>query len=260
MKHKRLDIRNSVLVVDEEPEICKTLKKLFEKKWYEVSYVTTGKEAIKKIKKRKFNIALLDVNLPDIEGTKLIPILKKVHPGIKIVMMAGDATKENTISALNNGASYYFEKPFNIEKLLTKTDELIEEQRGSSFQRILEESARLGMVDTGMPLPFKIRKAIEYIEENYMDPDLCLGDIALAVGMHPNSFSSVWNKSKKTNIKDFINDIRIAKAKRLLVKTTRYTFQIASKVGLSSSNFGRVFKAKTGFAPTRYRERKYVRE
>ncbi|MFA5033199.1 MAG: DNA-binding response regulator [bacterium] len=259
MKHRRLDIRKSVLVVDEEPEICKTLKKLLEKKWYEVSYVTTGKEAVKKVKKRKFNVALLDVNLPDIEGTKLIPIFKKAHPGIKIVMMAGDATKENTMSALNNGASYYFEKPFNVEKLLTKTDELIEEQRGSSFQSILEESARLGMVDTGKLLPCKVRKAIEYIGENYMNPDLCLGDIALVVGMHPNSFSSMWNKSKRTNIKEFINRVRVANAKKLLIKTNGYASQIAMQVGLSAGYFCRVFKAKTGLAPTRYRERKYGR-
>jgi YesN/AraC family two-component response regulator len=250
--------KNSILVVDDEPGICKTLKMLFEKKWYEVSYALTGKEAVRTLKKRKFNVALLDIKLPDMEGKKLIPIFKKIHPDIKIVMMTGHSTKDNTIKSLNAGASYYFEKPFNVEELLTKTNELIEQQNKNSFQAILQEAAKLDMKKSGnafpQDFPFKIQKAIKYIEKNYANPDLSLKEIASSVNMHPNSFSRLWSKSIKTNIPDFINDARIASAKKLLIETTEYTSQIAHKVGLSPFRFSRIFKEKTGISPTLHRE------
>ncbi|MDD5530983.1 MAG: response regulator [bacterium] len=259
-----METKNSVLVVDDEPGICKTLKMLFEKKWYEVNYVMTGKEAIKKIRKRKFNIALLDIKLPDMEGTKLISIFKKIHPDIKIVMITGHSTKANVIESLNSGVSYYFEKPFNIEELLTKTHELIEEQNKTSFQRILQEATKsknvhnmvkLDKQDVLLPqdLPFKIQKAIEYIEKNFRNPDLCSKKIASSVNLHPKRFSFLWNTTTKVSLPDFINDIRIENAKKSLIETTDYTSQIAHSVGFDSHNFNRVFKAKMGTSPIKYR-------
>ncbi|MDD5530982.1 MAG: response regulator [bacterium] len=260
-----METKNSVLVVDDELEICKMLKMLFEKKWYEVSYVMTGKEAIEKITKRKFNVALLDINLPDIEGTELIPIFKKVHPDIKIVMMTGQATKDNTMRALNNGASYYFEKPFNIDELLTKTQELVEQQNKTSSQTILQESARsMNVRDIANPdkqdvslapvLPFKIRKAIEYIEKNYTNPELSLKEIARSVGMQFKGFSFLWNKTTKIKIRGYINGLRIEKAKELLLDPTLYVAQIAYKTGLPKHHFCKVFKDKIGYSPTEYRK------
>jgi two-component system, response regulator YesN len=251
-----MDTKNSVLVVDDEQEICKMLKKFFEKKWYEVSYVLTGREAIEKVKKRKFNVALLDINLPDIDGTALIPILKKLHPGIKIVMITGDATRDNTIRALNNGASYYFEKPFKIEELLKKTNDLIEEQNEISFQKVLEESAKLDIAKPGRLLPFKIRRAIEYIENNYTNSNLCLNEIASAVSMRPNSFSSLWRETMEMETANFINGIRVEKAKSLLLESSFYISQVAYMVGLTPDYFCKVFKSKAGVSPVSYRKTK----
>jgi two-component system, response regulator YesN len=102
-------------------------------------------------------------------------------------------------------------------------------------------------------LPFKIRKAIKYIEKNYMNPDLCLKEIAKSVNMHPKSFSFLWNKWLEINMPDFINDIRITNAKRLLIRTADYTSQIAHKVGFNFYHFNRVFKVKIGIPPNQYR-------
>ncbi|MDD5528999.1 MAG: response regulator transcription factor [bacterium] len=253
--------KNSVSGADDEPVICKTLKMLSEKKWYEVSYVMTEKRATRKIKKRKINLALFNIKLPDMERTKLIHIFKKMYPDIKIVMMTGESTKDNATSVLNNGVSYYFAKPFNTEVVLIKENEPIEQQGETSFQGGVQEAAKfinvrdIAKSNNLFPeeLPLKIRKAIEYIEKNYTNPDLCLKEVAGSVNMHSNSFSYVWNKSVGKNITGFINDIRIAKAKELLIETTDYAFQIAYKVGFDFCNFNRVFKTKTGISPSKYR-------
>jgi two-component system, response regulator YesN len=102
-------------------------------------------------------------------------------------------------------------------------------------------------------VPFKLQKAIEYIEKNYMNPDLCLKEIAESVNMHPKSFSFLWNKCLEISMPDFINELRIRNAKKLLIKTTDYTFQIANKVGFNFCHFNRVFKVKIGIPPNQYR-------
>ncbi|MFA5033193.1 MAG: AraC family transcriptional regulator [bacterium] len=102
-------------------------------------------------------------------------------------------------------------------------------------------------------LPFKLQKAIKYTGKNYMDPDLCLKDIAESVHMHPKSFSFLWNKYVEISIPDFINELRIRNAKKLLIKTTDYSFEIARRVGYNSYHFNRVFKVKIGTSPNQYR-------
>ncbi|MFA5032469.1 MAG: DNA-binding response regulator [bacterium] len=250
---KKMEHNRSVLVVDDEPEFCKTLKMLFEKERYEVSYVLTGKEAIKKLEWKKFNVALLDIKLPDIEGTALIPVFKKIHPDIKIVMMTGHSTKENILHALNNGASYYFEKPFNIEELLTKIHALIEEQNKTSLNTKNTGESNTQEIALPQNLPFKVQKAVEYIKKNYANPDLGLKEIASSVTLNPKRFSFLWNTTTKVSLPDFINDIRTTNAKRLLLETTNYTSQIAHSVGFDFHNFNRVFKTKMGTSPLKYR-------
>ncbi|MFA5032740.1 MAG: DNA-binding response regulator [bacterium] len=242
--------KNSVLVVDDDPGTCKTLKMLFEKERYEVSYVLTGKEAIEKLEWKKFNVALLDIKLPDIKGTTLIPVFKKIHPDIKIVMMTGYSTKENILHALNNGASYYFEKPFKIEELLIKTHELIEEQNKTSLNTGESNTQEIALPQN---LPLKVRKAVKYIKKNYANPDLGLKEIAFSVNLNPKRFSFLWNTTTKVSLPDFINDIRTTNAKKLLLETTTYTSQIAHSVGFDFHNFNRVFKAKMGISPLKYR-------
>ncbi|MDD2890129.1 MAG: response regulator [bacterium] len=250
--------KNSVLVVDDESEICKMLKTFFEEEQYEVSYALTGKEAIKKFEKKKFNAVLLDINLPDIEGTELIPVFKEMHPDIEIVMITGHPTKENAIRALNNNASCYIEKPFDLNEVLTKVHKLIEQRSKTSFQGILQESAKSmnaeGRVKSDKLLPFKIRKAIKYIEKNYMNPDLRLQEIARFVGMQPNSFSNLWGKEMGIEMVNFINGIRIEKAKTLLLKSSFYVAQIAYKVGMTPDYFCKIFKSKVGASPLSYRK------
>ncbi|MDD2891067.1 MAG: response regulator [bacterium] len=259
-----MEYNGSILVVDDEPEICKTLKILFEKKWYEVSYALTGEEAIKKIKERKFNVALLDINLPDIEGTELISVFKRIYSQMEIVIITGHSTTNNAIRALNNGASYYFEKPFKLKEVLTKVHELVERQNKTSFQAILQklvtpmdtkDIVKLNKLNISLSqdLPFKIQKAIEYIEKNYTNQGLCLKEIAKSVSMHPKSFSFLWCKTVKIKTREYINNLRIAKAKELFLDPTLYVTQIAYKVGFSKQYFCKVFKDKVGYSSTEYR-------
>ena len=82
------------------------LKKILGEKGYKIETAGTGQEAIRKAEEKFFNLALLDIKLPDIEGTKLLATLKRLHPHIDVIIVTGYASLENTMQALNGGGVF----------------------------------------------------------------------------------------------------------------------------------------------------------
>jgi len=123
-----LDEKKSILIIDDDENICRTLSLILNKKGYHVETVNKGSKALEKIRERFFNITLIDIKLPDIEGIELISPLKKIQPGMELIMITGQGSMETAIGALNEGASSYITKPLNMEELLAKIKEIFEKQ------------------------------------------------------------------------------------------------------------------------------------
>jgi len=119
----------SILIVDDDEGTRESLSFIFKRKGYEIDTAGTGEEAIKKVKKRFFNVVLLDIKLPDMKGVELLAPLKVLHPDMVMIMMTAHASQETAISALNQGASFYFTKPLNMDEVLSILREVMEKQR-----------------------------------------------------------------------------------------------------------------------------------
>jgi len=127
----------SILVVEDDKAILKGLKGILQSEDYSVDTAETGKEALQKSKMRFFNLALLDIRLPDIEGTELLKIMHKNQPEMMKIMVTGYPSLENAVIALNQGADAYVIKPVNPEKLLDLIEEKLHEQ--SEAEKMTEE-------------------------------------------------------------------------------------------------------------------------
>jgi len=119
----------SILIVEDDTNIRETLNTILQQKRYDTDTAKTGQEAIKKSKTKFFNLALLDIKLPDMEGTKLLTTMHKDLPKMMKIMITGYPSLENAVEALNLGADAYIIKPVKPEKLLTLIEEKLEEQR-----------------------------------------------------------------------------------------------------------------------------------
>ena len=119
----------SILIVDDNESIRRTMSMILEKKCNTIDTAKTGEEAIEKAQERYFNIAILDIKLPDIEGVELIKPLKKVNPDIEIIVATGYASLETSMKALNEGAAYYIIKPINMDEMLLTIDRSLEKQK-----------------------------------------------------------------------------------------------------------------------------------
>ena len=136
-----MDRNIKVLIVDDDENIRNTMKAILEDEGYIVELASTGNEAVEKTEKTAYNIALLDIRLPDMEGVELLKLMKEATPRTRKIMVTGYPSMQNAITALNKSADAYLIKPVNVEKLLNTVKEqleLQEEERQFSEQKVAE--------------------------------------------------------------------------------------------------------------------------
>jgi DNA-binding NtrC family response regulator len=119
----------NVLVVDDDPKMRDMLSEILTNQGYYVTTCENGEQAIEKSLDELFNIALIDIHLPDMEGTELLIKLRKTEPPLIKIIITGNATLNNSIEAANKGVDAYIVKPFNPVKLIELLKEKLEEQK-----------------------------------------------------------------------------------------------------------------------------------
>lgn len=117
-----------ILVVDDEESIRKTMAAILQKNGYAVDTAQNGREAIEKSNASFYNLALIDIRLPDMEGTQLLTDMKETTPKMVKIIVTGYPSLQNAIAAVNNGADSYLLKPVNIDSLLATIQRHLKEQ------------------------------------------------------------------------------------------------------------------------------------
>jgi len=107
-----------ILVIDDEETIRKTLSLILSHAGYVVDTAENGKQAIEKAEANFYNLALVDVRLPDMDGTELLIAMRETTPKMVKIILTGYPGLQNAVKAINNGVDYYLIKPVNTDELL----------------------------------------------------------------------------------------------------------------------------------------------
>lgn len=118
-----------ILIIDDEEIIRKSLAAILEEQGYLVDTAENGQAAIEKSKTNPYNLALIDIRLPDMDGTELLTALKETTPKMAKIILTGYPSLENAIEAVNKGADGYIVKPFAMPKLLEMVKEHLKKQQ-----------------------------------------------------------------------------------------------------------------------------------
>lgn len=110
-------MKNRILVVDDERDICEMLQDVLELKDYAVNFATSGKQAVEIAKSSQFDLALVDVRMEGMDGVETARRLRAENPGIAIIIISGFAEDTQIDQALKEGALKAFLKPINIDTL-----------------------------------------------------------------------------------------------------------------------------------------------
>jgi DNA-binding response OmpR family regulator len=124
MEHKK-----KVLVVDDDESILKAFKRILSRNRYAVDTATTAEEALKKAESNRYDVILLDICLPDMEGTDLLQKLPRNSSEMVKIIITGHSDDEHGIKASDLGADDYLVKPVEPEELLTTIKERLEDLR-----------------------------------------------------------------------------------------------------------------------------------
>jgi len=118
-----------ILIIDDDESIRNTLSMILEHEGYKVDTAENGKLAIAKSSENFYNLALIDIRLPDMNGTDLLPSLKETTPKMVKVILTGYPALNNAVAAVNRGADAYLTKPVKTDELLSVIKEHLNRQR-----------------------------------------------------------------------------------------------------------------------------------
>jgi len=130
-----------ILIVDDDENIRKVLTAILEDEGFDIESVDTAKKAIERTKRKFYNLALIDIRLPDMEGIELLTRMRDTTPRMRKIIITGYPTIQNAIEALNRGADSYILKPFDMEKVLPLIREQLrkqEEEKKYSQDKVAE--------------------------------------------------------------------------------------------------------------------------
>jgi DNA-binding response OmpR family regulator len=119
-------ITQKILVVDDEKNICDSIKKILSRKGYSVDNTLNADEAVNKIKNNTYDLIITDLMMPKISGMELLQIVKEHYPELEIVVITGYASIDTAVEATKLGAADYLPKPFTPVELTETTRKALE--------------------------------------------------------------------------------------------------------------------------------------
>jgi DNA-binding NtrC family response regulator len=112
------DQKTTVLILDDEPIVCKRLKPALEKSGYEVESFTRSREAMHRLTERQFDVAITDLKMDGMDGMAFLTEVKKRYPETEVIVITGFATMETAKESYQKGVFDFVAKPFKLGEIL----------------------------------------------------------------------------------------------------------------------------------------------
>ena len=159
----------SLLIVDDENVVRDSLGKWFEEEGYSVDTANSAREALLKLPRQRWDLALLDIKMPGMDGLELHRKIREVDPEIIVIIMTGYAAVDTAVQALKDGAYDYIMKPFDPDDLAHVVAKALEHRRTREenlrLRETLEEAQAVEMVGQSQPMQ-RVLESIRTVAPN----------------------------------------------------------------------------------------------
>ncbi|MDE7016799.1 MAG: response regulator [Lachnospiraceae bacterium] len=251
-----------VAIIDDEPIIVEGLcKTMAWEKWdcQVTGFAYNGREGMEMIQKERPDIIISDINMPEMDGLKMIAGLKSEFPDMQLIILTGYREFEYAREAISLGVTRFLLKPSKMNELeeamdaVTKRIAQAEQAEERMLQRIPSDSEEEGVPYHNEANSFIVKNALEYIQENSHEK-LRLADVAEMVYVSQWHLSKLLNKHTGKTFSDLLNSARMEKARELLKDPSLRIYDVAEMVGFQDlAHFSRVFKKMEGMSANEYR-------
>jgi len=154
-----------ILIVDDEVDFLQSIAKRLELRDFNITTATNGEEAIKATKSEKFDLALLDLKMPGMDGTEVLAKLKKKHKWLEVIILTGHGSIDSAVECTRLGAFGYLAKPYDLEKLLEVLKQAYEARLKKKFEFDKKRSDELAILSMGES-PMGILRALLRIDDD----------------------------------------------------------------------------------------------
>jgi two-component system alkaline phosphatase synthesis response regulator PhoP len=148
--------RANILLVEDEENLHETLKLNLELEGYEVTSAYNGNEALQKVSNEYFDLIIMDIMLPEVDGISVTESIRINHNEVPILMLSARNSGADRVLGLRKGADDYLTKPFNLEELLLRVDKLIEKSKKIQLKESIGDVYEFG----NNKIDFKAQEAI----------------------------------------------------------------------------------------------------
>ncbi len=118
---------NRILVVDDEPNIRRTLSAVLRTRGFDVDSASNGSDALQLIRDSKYDVTIMDVRMPGMSGIQALQAMVAEEQGLRVILMSGHGEADEKNAALEHGATAFLEKPISVDSLLELLQQLLDE-------------------------------------------------------------------------------------------------------------------------------------
>jgi len=163
MKDEEKQIK--LLMVDDDEKFLKVTAERLGLKDFDVTTATDGIQAIKAAKKGKFDVAIVDLKMPGMDGVELLKILKEKHKFLEVIILTGYASIDSAVECTKLGAFGYVEKPYKFEKLLDVLKEAYAARLRKKFEHDKKRSEEIEFLAMGSS-PMGILRSLRHLDDD----------------------------------------------------------------------------------------------
>ena len=153
-----------LLIVDDEVKFLDSISKRLELRGFDVAKASNGKDAVETARNEKFDLALLDLKMPGMDGREVLEILKKEHKFIEIIILTGHGSLESAVECTKLGAYGYLPKPYELDSLLEVLKEAYEARLKKKFEHDQTRMQKMMQIATGSS-PLGILRALRELDD-----------------------------------------------------------------------------------------------
>jgi DNA-binding NtrC family response regulator len=164
-------ITKKVLIVDDEENVCHSVKKILGRKGYEVSQALTVDDAVNLINDMSFDLVITDLMIPGTNGMELLQIIHDKYPELDVIMITGYASIESAVNATKLGASGYLPKPFTPDELTKLTEHTLAKRtsRAKLTREVRSEANEIPDENIDVDMPFNAREVAKQTSKEFVE-------------------------------------------------------------------------------------------
>jgi DNA-binding NtrC family response regulator len=124
-----------ILVIDDELTVCRSCQKILDADGYDVSIALSGSEGLERFRKKDFDLAIVDLKMPDIDGMEVVEAIKREQRGTEVIIMTGYSTVASAVQGMKLGAADYLPKPFTPDEMIMAVKKALQQQNRAAKKK-----------------------------------------------------------------------------------------------------------------------------